>query len=445
VLQRVWRRKSLRAGGSVPRVLIYGLNFAPEMMGVGRYTGELASHLVKTGAQVDVVAAPPHYPDWKVSKPFSARRYTRSTENGAEVTRCPLLLGARTKGIWRLLTPLSFAISSSPVMLAKALFRRPSVIIVVEPTLFVAPLAILCARLVGAKTLLHVQDMEVEAAFSVGHLHGRALAYLARAFDRFVTRRFDRVVSISNQMCTLVEKKGVEKSKIALVRNWIDIEDVADHQADAAATRRRIGLSRHDFLVLYAGSIGAKQGLDILLDAAVGLEERKSLVFVVAGDGPAKAALVERYARLSNVRFLPPQPEADYRALLCAADLHVLPQMRGAGDLFLPSKLGAVLASAKPAIVAADEGTELFQFLDGAACLVPPGDAQALRAAIVLALENGVSSCAETRLQRAEAFAARENLGAFAGLVFALSRQGAVRDRVTAEGELRPAFDQPAE
>jgi colanic acid biosynthesis glycosyl transferase WcaI len=421
--------RHLALGRSGPQVLIYGLNYAPEVMGVGRYTGELAAHLSNSGAAVDVVAAPPHYPDWRVSKPFSAWRYKRTTENGVRVLRCPIVLKSRMHGLWRLLTPLSFALSSAPVVLAKALFRRPSVIVAVEPTLFVAPLALFCAKLVGARTVLHVQDMEVEAAFSVGHLHGRFLARLAQAFDRFVIRRFDHVVSISQQMCALVEKKGVERSKISLVRNWIDIEKVSEHKTKAADMRRLIGLPPAAFVVLYAGSIGAKQGLDILLNAAASLEGRKSPLFVVAGDGPAKPGLVTKYGDLSNVRFLPPQPEASYRALLCAADLHVLPQMHGAGDLFLPSKLGAVLASAKPVIVAADEGTELFQFLRNAACLVPPGDAMALEKAIVRAAEHGVSSSPEMRRARAQAFAAQRNLGVFASLIFALAQNATGRNR----------------
>jgi colanic acid biosynthesis glycosyl transferase WcaI len=253
------------------------------------------------------------------------------------------------------------------------------------------------------------------------------------------------VVSISHQMCALIEKKGVEKSRIALVRNWIDIEKVIEHNVDASDRRRQAGLSPDDFVVLYAGSIGAKQGLDVLLDAAASLQDRKKLVFIVAGDGPAKPALLEKYGRLANVRFLPPQPEASYCALLCAADLHVLPQMRGAGDLFLPSKLGAVLASGRPVIVAADGGTELFEFLEGAAGLVPPGDSRALARAIAEAVDAGSPSCADARLQCAEAFAAEKNLGAFAGVIFALARQREVRELAVAGVDrlniARPAGD----
>ncbi len=59
-----------------------------------------------------------------------------------------------------------------------------------------------------------------------------------------------------------------------------------------------------------------------------------------------KAELQARYAHLKNVRFLPFQPYARLNEFLNMADLHALPQDKGAADLVLPSKLGGMLASA---------------------------------------------------------------------------------------------------
>jgi colanic acid biosynthesis glycosyl transferase WcaI len=66
----------------------------------------------------------------------------------------------------------------------------------------------------------------------------------------------------------------------------------------------------------------------------------------------------------------------------------VLPQLRSAADLVLPSKLGGMLASGRPIVVAADAGTELAEFLDGAATLVPAGDHQAMADVLLDALDQ---------------------------------------------------------
>ncbi|HEY5579981.1 MAG TPA: glycosyltransferase, partial [Rhodoferax sp.] len=50
--------------------MLYGINFSPELTGIGKYTGELAAWLAARGHDVRVVTAPPYYPDWKVGAGF---------------------------------------------------------------------------------------------------------------------------------------------------------------------------------------------------------------------------------------------------------------------------------------------------------------------------------------------------------------------------------------
>ncbi|MBN2701505.1 MAG: hypothetical protein JXR29_08650 [Methylothermaceae bacterium] len=47
------------------KILMVGLNFAPELTGIGKYTGELAEWLADRGHAVRVVTAPPYYPAWR--------------------------------------------------------------------------------------------------------------------------------------------------------------------------------------------------------------------------------------------------------------------------------------------------------------------------------------------------------------------------------------------
>ncbi|PJI53066.1 glycosyltransferase WbuB, partial [Methylobacterium radiotolerans] len=48
------------------KILIYGINYAPELTGTGKYTAELAEWLAARGHEVGVVTAPPYYPQWRV-------------------------------------------------------------------------------------------------------------------------------------------------------------------------------------------------------------------------------------------------------------------------------------------------------------------------------------------------------------------------------------------
>jgi colanic acid biosynthesis glycosyl transferase WcaI len=364
------------------RIIVYGMNFSPEIAGVGKYTGEIAEYLNGQKADVTVVTTPPHYPGWAVKDGFK-NVYSSETKKGLKVFRVPLFLKENMGGLWRLIAPMSFAATSAPIVLWQILRQRPHFVICIEPTLFAAPLAILAAKAVGARTVLHVQDLEVDAAFAVGHLKSiEFLKKAAFAFEKLTLKGFDRIITISDRMAQKLAEKTGNPAQVAIVRNWVDLEHIYP-LGRSSDYRRELGYADDDFIVLYSGNIGAKQGLDTLLEAAKRLEDsHKKIKFVVAGEGPAKKTLVGKYGHLANVNFLPFQPYEKFNEFMNLANLHALPQDRGAADLVLPSKLGGMLASGAPVVVTADLGTELANFLGDSALITPPGDVEALAKAI---------------------------------------------------------------
>lgn len=399
------------------RLVIYGMNYAPEFAGIGRYTGEIAEHFAAMGVDVTVVTAPPHYPGWRVRDGY-ANRFSRRREGGVRVVRAPLLLRENMNGLWRLLAPLSFSATSAPLIVWEILARRPSIVICLEPTLFAAPAAIVAAKLTGARVVLYVQDLEVDAAFAMGHLgNSGVLKSLGYAFERLTMRGCDRIITISNRMAERLREKGVTASKVAVLRNWVDVRDIFPLDG-SNPYRAELGLEDQDFVVLYSGNIGAKQGLDVLLRAAELLERTVPRVkFIIAGEGPAKTALRKTYGRLSNVRFLPFQPKGRLNEFLNLPDLHALPQNKDAADLVLPSKLGGMLASGKRVIVTAEKGTELADFLASAAILVPPGDAVKLAEAIARQCEDTVDDGHSVRLALSRTIAKDVGIEEFGRLV----------------------------
>lgn len=66
------------------KILVYGINYSPELTGIGKYTGEMVEWLAAQGHEVRVITAPPYYPQWQVGENYSAWRYKR--EEGA--ARC---------------------------------------------------------------------------------------------------------------------------------------------------------------------------------------------------------------------------------------------------------------------------------------------------------------------------------------------------------------------
>jgi colanic acid biosynthesis glycosyl transferase WcaI len=364
------------------RLLVCGINFAPELTGVGKYTGEMVEWLVSRGHEVRVVCAPPYYPEWRVTAGYKSTWYARELWRGAQLWRCPLWVPRDPGGGKRLLHLLSFAFSSLPVML-RQVWWRPQVALAVEPTLFSAPATWLAARLCGARAWLHVQDFELDAAFELGLLQSPAARRLATRLERWLMRRFDVVSTISRRMVDRAEAKGVPASSLVYFPNWVDLRSIMQTKGPNAL-RVELGIAENTMVALYSGTISKKQGLDLLVDSATLLRDMTSLVFVFCGSGPGRAELEQKCQGLPNVRFLDLQPIERLGTLLGMADIHLLPQRADAADLVMPSKLTGILASGAPVVASCDPDTALGEVTGVCGLISPPEDGAAFATAIRL-------------------------------------------------------------
>jgi len=363
------------------KILIYGVNYSPELTGVGKYSGEMAAWLAEKGHDVRVVTAPPYYPEWKVSHLY-VNAYKREFIDGVEVFRCPLYVPVKPSGIKRIVHLASFALSSFPVMLKQILWR-PDVIVVIEPPLFCAPTAWLIARVSSARCWLHVQDFEVDAAFDLGIIPFSWMKKFVLFIESWLMRRFDKVSTISNSMMQRLQQKGVGNP--VFFPNWADFSKIQYDKQGRKEFRTEFCASSEQCLCLYSGNIAVKQGLDILLEVASSLPD---YLFVICGDGVNKKALQAQAGlkELQNIVFIPLQPLEKLSALLSAADIHLVIQKSGAADLVLPSKLTNILAMGGAAVVTAEENTELGQLAQGDyACVYrcDPEQEESLAGAIV--------------------------------------------------------------
>lgn len=373
------------------KILVYGINYSPELTGIGKYTGEMVEWMARQGHEVRVITAPPYYPQWKVGEKYSAWRYRRE-QGAATVWRCPLYVPKQPSTLKRLIHLGSFALSSFFPLMAQRRWK-PDRIIGVVPTLFCTPGMRLLAKLSGARTLLHIQDYEVDAMLGLGMAGGRTgkVARLAAAFERSGLQNVDNVSTISRSMMNKAREKGVAEQKVIFFPNWSEVARFRDvDAAEVVALRTSLGLDDAQKIILYSGNIGEKQGLENVIAAADVLRER-GWTFVIVGQGGGKARLEKLAAdkQLDNVKFFPLQSYDALPALLKMADCHLVIQKRGAADAVLPSKLTNILAVGGNAVITAEADTELGQLcasLPGIAVCVEPEHVPALVTGIEQAL-----------------------------------------------------------
>ena len=354
------------------KIVLYTLNYSPELTGVGKYSGELGDWLVDNGHELRVICAPPYYPEWKLGDTYRAFSYRVEQQNHSVITRCPLYIPEYPNAIKRLFHLLSFALSSFPIVM-KASAWKPDIVIVVEPTFFCAPSALLLCKLSGAKGILHIQDFELDAMLGLGMARqGGLRAIICQAVESFFMKRFDAISSISNSMVLKAKEKSSYLKPVIFFPNWTDVEFIKP-DVNASELRQRWGISVDTKVILYSGNLGKKQGLEMLIQAAFLLKEESDVLFLIMGDGVERKWLSDEAKKLNlnNICFDGLQPYEDLPALMAIADIHVVMQKRGVADGVMPSKLATILSAGGHAIITAEPSTEL-----GKLCNKYPGIAE---------------------------------------------------------------------
>lgn len=385
-----------RSGWRKLNILMPVLNFGAEETGVGRYTYEMACNFAKAGHNVRVICAPPYYPWWKVQKPYRSWWPRRERLEGMNVQRMPLYVPRKPNGLRRLIHLSSIALSSLlPVLTA----RRADVVWIAQPSLALAPAALLAAHRMNANVWMHVQDLEVSAAERLGVLP-TVVTDAITTMESSIYGHCAAISTISSAMRTQLEMRCLHE--IPLFPNWVDLEQIQPIKGPSPY-RSELGIPDNTMVVLYSGNMGEKQGLDIVVQAAHLLKDEPGLLFLLAGQGAVRTRLEEQARGLGNVRFLPLQPSERMGDFLALGDIHLVPQKAGVGNLVMPSKMTGILSAAKPVIAACEADDELASIAKECGMAVLPGDARALADAI---------------LQMAESPEARRALG-MAGRIFA--------------------------
>lgn len=343
------------------KLVLQSLNYSPELTGIGKYNGEMCPELVKRGLMVTAIVAPPYYPEWQVHEGFKKFSYQSDNINGVNVVRCPLYVPSKVTTLKRLIHLSTFALTSTFALVGR-LFKKPDVIMLVQPTLFCAPFTLLYAKLTGTKAVMHIQDYEIDALFGLSMMGDGMAAKLVKGIERWLMRRFDAISTISYSMIENAKVKGVDTANIIHFPNWSDTDFVTPETC-GAQLKARWGFAPSDKIVLYAGNIGNKQGLEVVLDAAVQFQSQTNVKFVLVGAGAYVDTLKDKAAqlKLGNVYFKPLQPWELVPQMLALADIHLVVQKKGAADAVLPSKLTNILSAGGHALVTAELDTELGQ------------------------------------------------------------------------------------
>jgi len=367
-----------RSNSAMSRVLLVTTNYWPEPTGIAVYTTDLAETLQTEGHRVTVLTSLPHYPWWKVPSEFVYLGEGTGTHNRVSITRAKHLVPPKMNALLRMRFETSLWWNLRRVS-KSTIGNGFDVVIACIPTVAAGIVGKTIAKKLGIPVGLIVQDLSGAGAKQSGLRGGAVVSKIAHAVEGSVLHGADALVVVSPAMRDVVVTLGVPVKRITEITNY-SARAIAN--VDRTSARAKFGWASNDFVVIHTGNMGAKQDLENVVRASDALAGDPQIKIYLVGHGNQEANLKALCAGKINIAVLPAVSDADYSALLSAADLLLVNERSTQMEMSLPSKLTSYLYSERPVVAAVPRGGATWKFLDGVAELVEAGDPKALASKI---------------------------------------------------------------
>jgi putative colanic acid biosynthesis glycosyltransferase WcaI len=364
-------------------IAFFNRSYYPDTAATGQLLTELCEGLVRDhGCRVSVVAGVPLLPAFAPSSATRGWLIGREQHAGVEILRARGTRFSKRRFLGRFANYVSYFASAS---LAGLRLDRPNVIVALTDPPIIGLAACLASRRYRVPFVMSFRDVFPEVARLLEDFHADSVNAVLQQVNRFLVRRADRVITLGDSMRRrVIEGKGADAGKTLVIPDWADCDAIVP-AAKRNPFSEAYGLA-DKFVVMHAGNLGLSQNLEALVRSAEHLVDLPDLVFVFVGEGVKKPALeaIARSRALTNVRFLPYQPQNELINVFGAADCFVVSLQDGLSGFIVPSKLYAILAAGRPYIAAMERDSEAVRIAEEERCglVATTGDPEDIAARI---------------------------------------------------------------
>lgn len=370
------------------KILFLSHYFPPEVNAPATRTYEHCRRWVELGHEVTVVSCVPHHPMGEVYPGYRNRFIQHEYKDGIKAIKLYTYVTANegfVKRTWNYVFYMIMAILVAPFL------PRADLVISTSPQFFNGLAGYFVSRIKRCPWVLEIRDLWPESILAVGAVKNQHLIALLERIERFVYRKADHIVPVTNAFRKHILARGGREADITVIRNGVDLQFFSPLEKDRAYAEQW-GVT-DKFVAAYVGTHGLAHGLDLLIEAAERLRSDPSIVLLLAGDGAERKRLEAEVARrgLTNIRLLGQLAKTEMPKLwsITDASLVILKKL----DLFLtviPSKIFESMAMQKPILLGVSgESAELLEE-SGAGICIEPENVDQLVAAI-----KGLAASAE--------------------------------------------------
>ena len=341
------------------RIVVLTQNFPPEVGATAARLHGMTKKLAEQGHRVTVITAMPNYPTGRIFDGYRGKVRAEDELDGVRVVRTWTYPSNSSNSLPRFLSYTSFTLSS--LLMGIWGLGRQDIVLFDTPPLPLVPTGLAIGRITGARVVMNVSDIWPEMAMQLGYPMGRVSLWALKQLESLGYRRSD-VVTVTNGSAKERISQRFPDVRTAVISNGADLH-VFDPSLRSQEVRESLGTGPEDFLVGYFGLHGLFQGLDVVVEAAERLRDRRTFRFVMVGDGPCKEALIELAERreLDNLHFLDLVDRNRVPSLLASCDASLVP-LASEFPSTMPSKVYETLASGVPVVITSGcEGARLVE------------------------------------------------------------------------------------
>lgn len=285
----------------------------------------------------------------------------------------------RARAVLRIKTYLLFPLRI--MFRAAEISRRYDTIIVITSPFFLP--AIVCWLVRGPRIVILQNDIYPEA------LIVKKLIRRGRIIDRVLSRI---IASGLRRAATVVYITDAHRAHVARVLRTpaSDVVIAVPSHLEPQPQSIPAGVSGESVVALYTGTLGMMHDTSTFLEYLADRSVPPNLRFVFRPSGAGKASF-ERSVRTKfpslvasgAIELGDALGDADWSDMMRSADIGLVFQDVGAGDVVFPSKAASILVSGQALLAIADPASSLGQLVRASNCgwVVPPGNLDALQRA----------------------------------------------------------------
>lgn len=348
--------------------------YKPEITAIVPLMDDLAHDLSKYGAHVTVITGFP----FRGTSRAVRKQYLNKAEEQVEDQVRVLRVGSKREEGNRFLQRAFWHLAKTVAFYRMAL-RVPADVCFIYSTPPVMGLmgALLSKRL---PTLYCLQDIFPDNLTAQGKLSKTGAIYrMLRKMEDYIYRNNSCIVTISEEMKQTLIHKKVDEKKVAVIRNWVDTDEIRYVAREQNPLFDEFGLDRDAFYVTYCGNLGYAQDLDLILESAkLTAIKEPEIQYLIVGNGACETSVYKKITDegISNVKLFPLQAEEKSAFVYSLGSVGLVTLKQTMHAYAMPSKTWTMMSASLPVICTAEEDTELYRVVSesGAGVLIRPGD-----------------------------------------------------------------------